>query len=160
MAANKIAFASNANMNEQDPNVAVLGKYLTLLLRAKRVVSICSSTTTMRSYIHRQLAEYNLVALHYNLPRMFDGQRQLHKYRCRSCSYVSKYQSQLVYAMLQNCKQSSRHLNFKHSRRKNRVRTRSVNQQKKQSANSIGCSQQKPVKLGVPLLHNTLSGMR
>ena len=62
MAANKsqafIAFILNANVNEEDLHVAVLFKLivdLTLLLRATRMVSICSFTVNKRSYFYQKL---------------------------------------------------------------------------------------------------------
>ena len=77
MAANKsralTILTLNANMNEPNMHVPVLRKLISLsyILRAKCVVSICSSMTTMHSYLHRQLTEY---FLHFtSLPGMFDG---------------------------------------------------------------------------------------
>ena len=59
MAANKsqafITYILNVKVNEKDLHVAVLSGIvdLTLLLRAKCVVSICSSTVNKRSYVYQ-----------------------------------------------------------------------------------------------------------
>ena len=69
MAANKsqalMAYILNAKVNEKDLHVAVLLGIvdLTLLLRGKRVVSICSSTVNKYSYIYQKLAEKGCVTL-------------------------------------------------------------------------------------------------
>ena len=58
-----IAFILNAKVNEKDLHVAVLnGRVdLTLLLRAKCVELICSSTVNKRSYVYQKLAENRCV---------------------------------------------------------------------------------------------------
>ena len=89
-----IVLTLNANMNEPNLHVPVLRKLISLsyILRAKRVVSICSSTTTMHSYLHRQFAEYLLHCI--NLPGMFDGPKTASKIQMKILFVnVSKYQS-------------------------------------------------------------------
>ena len=128
MTANKsralIVLTLNANMNEPNLHVSVLRKLISLsyILRAKRVVSICSSTTTMHSYLHRQFAEYLLHCI--SLPGMFDGLKTASKIQTKILFVnISKYQSYntTYIVMFQNCKQSSILPNCKHSSRKNRV---------------------------------------
>ena len=68
MVANKtqafIMFILNANMNEKDLHVAVLLIIeLTLVLRAKHMVSICSSTVNKHSYLYQKFAENRCVTL-------------------------------------------------------------------------------------------------
>ena len=69
MVANKshalIAFILNINVNEKDLRAVVLIGIvdLTLLLRAKHVVSICSSTVNKHSYLYQKLAENCCVTL-------------------------------------------------------------------------------------------------
>ena len=67
MAANRsqvlIAYILNANVNEKDLHFAVVIGIvgLTLLLRAKRVVFICSSTVNKHLYLYQKLAENRCV---------------------------------------------------------------------------------------------------
>ena len=87
MAANKsqafIAFILNANVNEKDLHVAVLLIVdLTLLLRATRMVLICSSTVNKRSYFYQKLE--NRCVIYTSLSGMLDSLRRLHKYRGRT----------------------------------------------------------------------------
>ena len=60
-----IAFILNVNVNKKDLRVAVLIGIvdLTLLLRAKHVVSICLSTVNKHSYLYQKLAENCCVTL-------------------------------------------------------------------------------------------------
>ena len=80
-----------------------LGKFdFTNLPRAKHVVSICSSTTMMHSYIHRQLVEY---LLHYTSLPSRDVRRskmasQIQTQILFVKVYLAKYQSQLTRYLL------------------------------------------------------------